>query len=155
VPVSGVKVMTLSKVNPKGEGFSTELGKFQEMNAFVWKLACWTSKGRYPAILSISEPIYLKQWPNFTRLVITPHAMRIASLLVVGPRSMLDVIKVLKVKPQYVFIFVSAAYAIGILGLAKRQADQTIAAEVPAIKSVQKKSIFSRILNKLRGSDKK
>jgi len=155
VPVSGVKVMTLSKVNPKGEGFSTELDKFQEMNAFVWKLACWTSKGRYPAVLSISEPIYLKQWPNFTRLVITPHAMRIASLLVVGPRSMLDVIKVLKVKPQYVFIFVSAAYAIGILGLAKRQADQTIAAEVPAIKSVQKKSIFSRILNKLRGSDKK
>ena len=60
----------------------------------------------------------------------------------------------LKVKPQYVFIFVSAAYAIGILGQSKRQADQIIAAEVPAIKPVQKKSIFSRILNKLRGTDK-
>jgi len=151
VPVSDGKVMTLSKVNPKEEGFSTELDKFQEMNAFVWKLACWTSKGRYPAVLNISDPIYLKQWPNFTRLVITPHAMRIAALLVVGPRSMLDIIKVLKVKPQYVFIFVSAAYAIGILGQSKRQADQIITAEVPAIKSVQKKSLFSRILNKLRG----
>jgi hypothetical protein len=154
VPVPGVKVMTLSKVNPKEEGFSTALDKFQEINAFIWKLACWTSKGRYPAVLSVSEPIYLKQWPNFTRLVITPHAMRIAALLIIGPRSMLDVIKVLKVKPQYVFIFVSAAYAVGILGQSKRQTDQTITAEVPTIKSVQKKSIFSRILNKLRGSDK-
>ncbi|MDF1581701.1 MAG: hypothetical protein RQ733_01425 [Methyloprofundus sp.] len=151
---SGVKVMTLSKINLKEKGFSTELNKIQEMNAFVWKLACWTSKGRYPQSLILTEPVCLKQWPNFTRLVITPHAMRIAALLIVGPRSMLDIIRVLQIKPQYVFVFVSAAYAIGILEQAKRQADNIVTAEVPTIKSVQKKSLFSRILNKLRSSDK-
>ena len=40
--------MTLSAVNPKEEVFSSELDKFHEINAFLWKLACWTSKGRYP-----------------------------------------------------------------------------------------------------------
>jgi hypothetical protein len=81
------------------------------MNSFIWKLACWTSKGRYPQALNLTEPVYLKQWPNFTRLLITPHAMRIAALLTTGPRSVLEIIHGLKIKPQYVFIFISAAYA--------------------------------------------
>lgn len=150
-PVSGAKVMTLSKVNPKKEDCSSELDKFQGMNSFIWKLACWTSKGRYPQALNLTEPVYLKQWPNFTRLLITPHAMRIAALLTTGPRSVLEIIHGLKIKPQYVFIFISAAYAIGILDQSKRLADEIITAEVPTKKSVKKKSIFSRILNKLRG----
>ncbi|MCF7971521.1 MAG: hypothetical protein K9L22_10210 [Methylococcaceae bacterium] len=153
-PIHDVKKMTLSKVNPKEEGFSAKLDKFQDMNIFVWKLACWTSKGRYPDTLDISTPVYLKQWPNFTRLVVTPHAMRIAALLVVGPRSMLDIIRTLKVRPQYVFVFVSSAYAIGILGQSKRRVDESIEIEMPKIKSAPKKNLFSRILNKLRGSDK-
>jgi len=153
-PVHDVKEMILSKVNPKEEGFATKLDKFQDMNVFVWKLACWTSKGRYPDTLDISTSVYLNQWPNFTRLVVTPHAMRIAALLIVGPRSMLDIIRTLKVKPQYVFVFISAAYAIGILGQSKRQVDEIIETEAPKIKSVPKKNLFSRILNKLRGSDK-
>lgn len=64
---------------------------------------------------------------------------------------MLEIIHGLKIKPQYVFIFISAAYAIGILDQSKRLADEIITAEVPTKKSVKKKSIFSRILNKLRG----
>lgn len=143
--------MSLSAVNPKKEVFSSELDKFQEINAFLWKVACWTSKGRYPIALDLSAPVYLKQWPNFTRLVITPHAMRVAALLVADPRPIRDVIQVLKIKPQYVFIFVSAAYATGILGQAKRQVDKLLEAEVPAVKSVKKKGLLSRILKKLRG----
>ncbi|MCK5663292.1 MAG: hypothetical protein KAI17_07385, partial [Thiotrichaceae bacterium] len=86
-----------------------------------------------------------------TRLVITPHAMRISALLVAAPRSMKDIIQVLKIKPQYVFIFVSAAYATGILGQAQRQVDKIVEAEVPAVKSVKKKGLLSRILKKLQG----
>ncbi len=143
-------VMSLSPVNPKQEVFSSKLDKFHEVNAFLWKLACWTSKGRYPIALDLSSPIYLKQWPNFTRLVITPHAMRISALLVSGPRTIEAVIKTLKIQPQYVFIFISAAYATGLLGLAQRQVDKIIQVEVPAVKSVKKKSLLSRIMKKLR-----
>jgi len=151
VQSGGAQTMSISAVNPKNESFSTELDKFQEINAFIWKLACWTSKGRYPSALNLSEPVYLKRWPNFTRLVITPHAMRISALLMTGPRTILDIIKVLQVKPQYVFVFVSAAYAAGILEQSKRQVDKVIATKEPEKKSKQKKSLFSRILRKLRG----
>lgn len=144
-------VMTLSPVNIKEDQFSSELSKFHEVNAFLWKLACWTSKGRYPSGIDLDMPVYLKQWPNFTRLVITPHAMRIAALLIAGPRSIKDIIQVLNVKPQYVFIFVSATYATGILAQAKRQVDRIVETEVPAAKSVKKKGLLGRILKKLRG----
>ncbi len=150
--MSDTHSISLSTVNPKQESFSSELEKFHEINAFLWNLACWTSKGRYPAALDLSAPVYLKQWPNFTRLVITPHAMRISALLIAGPRSMEAVIKTLKVKPQYVFIFISAAYATGILGQAQRQVDKIVETEVPAVKSEKKKGLLSRILRKLQGN---
>ena len=156
VTVSNVRVsdedeMTLSPVNPKEEVFSSELEKFHEISAFLWKLACWTSKGRYPIAFDLSVPVFLKQWPNFTRLVITPHAMRISALLISDPRSIEEVIQVLKIKPQFEFIFVSAAYATGILIQAQRQVDKIVEAEVPAVKSAKKKSLLSRILKKLQG----
>ncbi len=149
---ASASAMRLLPVNPDQEIFSTKLDKFHSINAFLWKLACWTSKGRYPSsIEALSAPLYLKQWPNFTRLVITPHAMRISALLISGPRSIEGIIHTLNIKPQYVFIFVSAAYATGILGHARRQADKIIETEIPAVKSVEKKGIISRIMKKLRG----
>lgn len=147
----GGNSMTLSRVNPKEEQFSSELNKFHEINAFLWKLACWTSKGRYPTTLDMELPLYLKQWPNFTRVIVTPQAMRISALLIAGPRNMKDIIRVLDIKPQYVFIFVSAAYATGILGQAKRQVDKVVEAEIPAVKSVKRKGLLGRILRKLQG----
>ena len=77
--------------------------------------------------------------------------MRISALLISDPRSITDIIQVLKIKPQYVFIFVSSAFATGLLGVAKRQSDQMIETSAPAKNTEQKKSLFSRILNKLRG----
>jgi hypothetical protein len=153
MPISTTKIMSIAPVNIAEEAISTDLEKFQDLNSFLWKLACWTSKGRYIAALDLERPIYLKQWPNFTRLVITPHAMRVASLLVAEPRTIPDIVQVLKIKPQYVFIFISAAYTIGILEQINNQ-DKAVKMEDsvsrPVKKKVQKKSLLNRILNKLR-----
>jgi len=153
IPISTTKIMTITPANIAEEAISTNLEKFQDLNSFLWKLACWTSKGRYIAVLDLERPIYLKQWPNFTRLVITPHAMRVASLLVAKPRTIPDIIQVLKIKPQYVFIFVSAAYTIGILEQINNQ-DKTVKMEDsvnhPVKKKAQKKGLLNRILNKLK-----
>ncbi|NOQ63044.1 MAG: hypothetical protein GQ582_00855 [Methyloprofundus sp.] len=146
----GPSTMSLAPVNPKVDVFANDLEHFQEVNAFLWKLACWTSKGRYPAAFDLSSPVYLRQWPNFTRLMITPHAMRIAAVLVAGPKPITDIIEGLKIQPQYVFIFISAAHATGILGLAQRQADKIVETSVSSVSTVKKKSLFGRILNKLR-----
>jgi hypothetical protein len=125
------------------------LDKYQSMDAFLWKLACWASKGRYPVSLTIQQPVYLKQWPNFTRLLVTPHAMRIAALLVKEPRTLPSVAEVLDIKPQYVFVFVSAAYALGLLDQAKRSADLLVDSS-PTIKPNKNQGLLSRIMSKLR-----
>jgi hypothetical protein len=146
---SSASKMAISPVNAQTMGLGGSLDKFQSMDAFLWKLACWTSKGRYPHLIDYSQPVYLKSWPNFTRLLITPHALRIAALLIQGPRTLTNVAKVLDIKPQYVFVFASAAYALGLMGQAKREADNLV--QQPEVKIGKGQGLLSRIMNKLRG----
>jgi hypothetical protein len=143
--------MSLSPLKQEPSALANSPEKFQSMDTFAWKLACWTSKGRYPDSLNIELPVYLKNWPNFTRLMITPHAMRIAALMVQEPRTLGDIASILKIKPQYVFVFISAAHALGLVGQARREADVLVVA--PEIKPSQKQSLLSRIISKLRGSN--
>jgi len=125
------------------------LERFQNMDAFLWKLACWASKGRYPVTIDIKKPVYLKSWPNFTRLLVTPHALRIAALLIQGPRTLPNVAEVLNIKPQYVFVFISAAYSLGLAGQAIREADVLV--QSPEIKPNKNQGLLSRILSTLLG----
>lgn len=124
------------------------LEKFQDMDAFIWKLAIWTSKGRFPVGLYPDHPVYLKYWPNFTRLLLIPEALRICALLIKAPRTPFDIIKSLDVKPQYVFAFISACHSLGILGRSERKIDEIIAPEPP--KHDKKQGLLGKILQKLR-----
>jgi hypothetical protein len=119
------------------------------MDAFLWKLACWASKGRYPKSIDINQPVYLKSWPNFTRLLVTPHALRISALLIQSPRTLTNVAQVLNIKPQYVFVFISAACALGLAGQVRREVDMLV--QAPEIKPNKNKGLLSRILSTLRG----
>lgn len=142
--------MSITPVNSKTINMGGALDKFQSMDAFLWKLACWTSKGRYSHEIDYKQPVFLKNWPNFTRLLITPHALRIAALLIQRPRTMANVAQVLNIKPQYVFVFVSAAYALGLLRQARREADKLV--QAPDLKPSKGQSLLGRIISKLRGN---
>lgn len=144
--ISNMSLVALDSVNAAGRG----MDKFQNMNTFIWKLSLWTSKGRFPIGLDIQRPVFLERWPNFTRLVITPDALRIAALLVHTSRTPLEVASILNVKPQYVFAFMSACHATGLLKQSERQVDTVIAAEPP--RPAPNKSLLSKILGKLRGA---
>ncbi len=141
--------MSLSPIDQDAFNFGEKMENFDDIDAFIWKLAIWTSKGQYPVSIDINRPVYLKQWPNFTRLVVTPHAMRIAALLIDGPRTAMNLADALNIKPQYVFVFISAAKTLGLLGQAKRNAD--ILTVPPEVKPSKSKGILSRILGRLRG----
>lgn len=123
--------------------------KYQDMSAFLWKLAIWTSKGRFPIGIDIYKPVYLERWPNFTRLVITPEALRIAALLIQQPRTPLEIAEVLRIKMQYVFVFVSACHTLGLLRQSERQADAVVTQ--PAPKPAKNQGLLSKLLGKLRG----
>ncbi|MDD1608737.1 MAG: hypothetical protein LUQ18_09645 [Methylococcaceae bacterium] len=133
----------------ESSSLSRSLDKFHSMDAFLWKVACWASKGRYPISIDLSQPVYLKNWPNFTRLLITPHALRISALLIRGPRTLANVAEVLNIKPQYVFVFISAAYALGLTGQARRESDALLV-QSTEIKANKNKGFLSRIMSKLR-----
>lgn len=139
--------ITLTPADSITSSTPEDLEKFHSNDAFLWKLAVWTSKGRYPDALDIHRPVYLKRWPNFTRLIVTPHALRIAALLVASPRTLPETADVLKIKPQYVFAFISAAYALGLIGQAQRKADEII--QPSTIKKNEQQSLLSRIIGKL------
>ena len=140
--------MSLAAVDHNKSGCSEKMECFYDAYALLWKVAIWTSKGRYPDSIDIQHPVFLKHWPNFTRLLITPHALQIAALLINEPRAMMDIVNTLKIKPQYVFVFISAANALGLVGQVKRQSDEIVS---PAeVKEPKTKNLLGRILGKLR-----
>lgn len=145
--------LTITAVNSKLTEVSEKLDRFYDMDAFIWKLAVWTSKGRYPQVIDIKRPVFLKRWPNFTRTLITPHALRITALLINGPRTMLNISEALNVKPQYVFVFISGAYALGLVGQAERKSDEVIAPPPVTPKKKGSKGLLNKILGKLRTSN--
>ncbi len=144
--------LTITALNSKVAGVQEKLERFYDMDAFIWKLAIWTSKGRYPQAIDIRRPVFIKRWPNFTRSMITPHALRITALLIEGPRTMLNLSEVLAVKPQYVFVFISAAYALGLVAQAERKSDDVIAPSPVVAKKKESKGLLNKILGKLRTS---
>ncbi|MCU7817200.1 MAG: hypothetical protein KZQ89_16075 [Candidatus Thiodiazotropha sp. (ex Lucinoma kastoroae)] len=119
------------------------------IQAFLWQLALWASRGRLPHGTDLSQPIYLRRWPNFTRLVMTPYALPIAALWVEQPRSLMDTAETLDIPQRYVFAFYSAAHAIQLAGETRRAVDTLI--EPPAVKQSQHRGLFGRLLNRLRG----
>jgi hypothetical protein len=127
--------------------------KKQDMDTFLWKLTLWSSRGRYPQSIDIDSPIQLKRWPNFTRYIVTPHALRITALLIKeGPDTMIGIANALNIELRYVSIFVSATNALGLIRQIPSPKIDEILMPVPRNKpSQQKRSILNKIINKLLG----
>lgn len=147
---SGESVMTLSPasaIRMKGDDF--DASKLQRMDALIWKVALWTSAGRIPDDIDLRRPVYLRHWPNLTRLLMFPNAMRIAALLSEQPRSLLDVAETLDIRQQYVFAFFSAARALGLADQAIRQSENLIVP--PALEPKKNAGVLKKILQRLLG----
>jgi hypothetical protein len=114
-----------------------------------WKLALWASRGRLPEGTSLTQPIYLRRWPNFTRLAVTPYALPIAALWAEQPRSLLDTAQRLGIPQRYVFAFYSAAKSLQLAGEARRAVDTLI--EPPDIAVSKHRRLFGRLMDQLRG----
>lgn len=100
------------------------------LDALLWKLAVWTARGRLPEGADPVARYYLRCWPNFTRLMVIPHAVRIAALGVREPMSLIFIADALEIAPADVFSFYYSAMAIGLAGLAQREDDYLLANRV-------------------------
>lgn len=87
----------------------------QRLDHVLWQTALETSAGRLPVGVDPVAPVYLKQWPNLTRLHRTPHALRIAALWTTKGAGLLETAQTLKIAQRHVFAFYNAALALDLI----------------------------------------
>ncbi|GEM_PF-789269 len=139
--------------------------RYQNTTRLMWKLAVWCGRGRLPEGTDIHTPVILKHWPNMTRLLLTPHALQIAALWRKQAFSLLETAHALRIHPCHVFTFYTAAHALDIAILERRQAtaafppradanaqhmDLVSLAHQAVVPASPKRSLFQRILGHLR-----
>ncbi|HHI92379.1 MAG TPA: response regulator [Gammaproteobacteria bacterium] len=118
---------------------------------FLWKLAMRTSRGRVPMDTNFTAPIKLIRWPNFTRIIVTPHALRIAALWAKQPTSLMNTASYLAIPLQHVFMFYTAAVSLNFVAPAITEKDQTTAT-TPPVKRHRYRKIFQHLLARLRNN---
>jgi hypothetical protein len=138
------EVITLSEKSPKYK---------QELCAFLWKLSLWTARGRLPKGVDLDRPFSLKEWPNFTRLVQIPHALRISAYWIEGPKTLRAMAESLFIEQRYLFSFFTASYMTGrsnvITGDNEDAMTNTKDNKVNSEREEKTKGIFSRLIKKL------
>jgi hypothetical protein len=120
------------------------------LDAFLWKMAIWTSKGKIPADLSLEHEVILKYWPNLTRFLLIPHAMRIAALLHHAPHTACGAAQTLGIRQQYVFAFISAAHALGLIEQRPKRQIARADVQPPAKPEPERTSFLGKILKHLK-----
>lgn len=119
--------------------------------ALLWKLGLWTCRGRIPYATSLADRMYLRHWPNFTRLLRTPDALRIAALLTRHPMQLVRVAEALRIPQRHVFAFFAAASTIGLMGVARREIDYLLEQEAPA--PHEHRDVLERVAQRLASAD--
>lgn len=120
-------------------------------DAMLWKVAAWTYRGRLPEELHPGKRVYLRHWPNLTRLLELPDALRIAAVMVDQPIAMIRVAEALQIPQRHVFAFCGCAHATGLLGQAKRAADHVFEQPVAPAEPVVERRRLGQIMRYLKG----
>lgn len=114
---------------------------------FMWTLGAMTSRGRLPADVRPDERLYLRRWPNMTRFSYSDTDMRIVAYWVRQATSLREIAEALGVSEGAVFTVYTAAYAAGLAGKARREADGIW--EAPQVAEHSERGLFSSIMRRL------
>lgn len=117
----------------------------QPLDNALWKIALWTARGHIPRGINPHHRVVLNEWPNFTRLIVTPHALQITALWAARPSSLIETAHHLNIKQRYVFSLFSAAAALKLVTTDRHNQDATATFSKHA-----KRSILQRILARLQ-----
>lgn len=118
------------------------------MEAFLWQVALWSSSCRVPVGVDLERPITLNRWPNSTRCIVTPYALRITAMLAESPCSLIGVANNLQIHLQYVFAYFSAAHALGFVAQDALSSQEMLPTDL--LSDRKPTGILHKILNRLR-----
>ncbi len=156
-----LRTMTLLPLSHSHLGMTTlndtEFEKFvtthqllvQPLDKFLWRIALWTARGRVPKGTDLYKKVVLLHWPNLTRLIVTPYALKISALWMEQPASLVETAKILEIPQRYVFAFFSAASALKLAFVERRLEARPLAKETSKLILNAKRSLFRRILARL------
>lgn len=129
---------------------------WENADALLWKTTIWASRGRLPMGADIDTPFILKNWPNFTRFMLTPHAMEMTALWIHEPITLRKTLALLAIPQRTVFSFYSAVTALDLViftsiqtrkkSIKKQPKDKGMQQVTPPIKK-KKRRFFSKLLN--------
>ena len=88
-----------------------------QIDSCLWQFAIWTSKGRLPSELNVNQPVFLRSWPNITRLAYIPDAMRLSAFLTKSPVNLPMTYKMIRVELGDLLNFISACHVTNLLHL--------------------------------------
>ena len=118
--------------------------------SFIWTLALWAARGRLPRGTPLEHPVFLRWWPNFTRLDVSPSALAISALWSRQPHSLALTVDMLHVPQRWVFAFYSAAHAIGLAAISHRAVDQMTLPTPPRPTVERRAGFLGRVLGHLK-----
>jgi hypothetical protein len=130
--------------------------QWEDADIILWKVTVWASRGRLPLEShDIEQPFTLMNWPNFTRLMMTPYAMEITALWVDKPINLRNTITSLNIPQRYIFSLYSAAVSLNTIVFEKNEEinkkegnkkTSSIATKSSQNKKTKQKNVFSKLL---------
>jgi hypothetical protein len=119
-----------------------------DAEAILWRAGSATYRGKLPPGTDPKARVFLSRWPNLTRVLELPNAVRIAAIWTEQRLSLAFTAEILKIPQSHVFAFYGAAHSAGLAGPAQRSEDVVIA-EAP-VEPNSRRGLFAKILDRLR-----
>lgn len=85
------------------------------LDDLLWRAGMLTAAGRLPVTADLARTVYLRHWPNLTRLSRIPNAVRIAALWTTRGASMLETCRELGISQRHVIAFYNGASALDLI----------------------------------------
>lgn len=139
------RLVVFLAVNERAVNLMALRGTAERYDAFMWKLALWSSSGRLPIHTNLNKPVSIAMWPNLTRLALFPHAVQLSALWHRQAISIRATAILLDVSYKYIFSFYSACLQLGLV----REHSRPESYRLPASHDHAKRGILDKVLGYL------
>jgi hypothetical protein len=122
---------------------SHQLGR--NLDELMWHAAFHASRGRLMQGCYRDDVVELPNWPNLSRLPMTPNTIRLCALLTRHPTSVILAGRLLKVENAELYQFYSAARCAGLAHPVNRKAEE------PKLEPYRDRGLLSRLVARIAG----